>query len=135
MERCRREADVSFRQVCRDSREAAQGAQPLVRSVATQTARTFGSPGRSLAERTIHGRRPCIEVRPSVPSGIFNTPTKRIIKVNALRIPRCFRQRHKKQCCLHLQVRQWQKVFCYQYQLLELSCHYLFPSVLLVAGS
>ena len=71
MERCRRKADVSFRQVCRDSREAAQGAQPLVRSVATQTARTFGSPGRSLAERTIHGRRPCIEVRPSVPSGIF----------------------------------------------------------------
>ena len=48
----------------RDSRKAAQGAQPLVRSGATQTARTFGSPGRSLAERTIHGRRPCIEVRP-----------------------------------------------------------------------
>ncbi len=51
-ERCRREADVLFHQVCRDSREAAQGAQPLVRSVATQTARTFGSPGRSLAEET-----------------------------------------------------------------------------------
>ena len=57
-------AGVLFLWVCRDSREAAQGVQPLVRSVATQTARTFASPGRSLAERTIHGRRPCIEVRP-----------------------------------------------------------------------
>ena len=60
---CRRKADVSSPRGCRDSREAAQGAQPLVRSGATQTARTFGSPGRSLAERTIHGRRLCIEVR------------------------------------------------------------------------
>ena len=64
LERCRRRADVPFQRGRRDSRKAAQGAQPLVRSGATQTARTFGSPGRSLAERTIHGRRPCIEVRP-----------------------------------------------------------------------
>lgn len=71
MERCRREADVSFRQVRRDSREAAQGVQPLVRSVATQTARTLRSPGRSLAERTIHGRRPCIEVRPCFAAGFL----------------------------------------------------------------
>ena len=55
-----------------DSREAAQGAQPLVRSGATQTARTFESPGRRLAERTIHGHRPCIEVRPSFRQG-FST--------------------------------------------------------------
>ena len=68
---CRRKADVSSPRGCRDSREAAQGAQPLVRSGATQTARTFGSPGRRLAERTIHGRRPCIEVRPCFAAGFY----------------------------------------------------------------
>ena len=71
LERCRREADVPFQRGRRDSREAAQGVQPLVRSVATQTARTFASPGRSLAERTIHGRRPCIEVRPCFAAGFY----------------------------------------------------------------
>ena len=43
--------------------EAAHGALPLVRSGATQTALTFASQGRRLAERAIHGRRSCIEMR------------------------------------------------------------------------
>ena len=80
LERCRREAGVPFRRGRRDSREAAQGAQPLVRSVATQTARTFASPGRSLAERTIHGRRPCIEVRPSFRQGFSISQQNKLSK-------------------------------------------------------
>lgn len=50
----------------------AHGAQPIVRSIAMQTTRTtvfIGYLGGSLAEHTIHGRRPYIEVR-SIQLGI-----------------------------------------------------------------
>lgn len=50
----------------------AHGAQPIVRSIAMQTTRTadfIGCLGGSLVERTVHGRRPYIEVR-SIQLGI-----------------------------------------------------------------
>jgi len=73
LERCRREADVPSRRGRRDSRKAAQGAQPLVRSGATQTARTFGSPGRASQSARYMVGRPCIEVRPCFAAG-FSMP-------------------------------------------------------------